>query len=238
MSHSHPSSPAGIRNYLLAALPGSVLSRLLPKLKPVMLLSGEILFLAEQPIEAVYFLDAGMTSLVAQLDEGIRAEVGIVGREGMVGMPLVFGVETAFMEAQVQIAGPALRMESRAFQQELEESPPFRAVLLRYAEAAQALVSQTAACNARHDLEQRLARWLLMAHDRSDRDEVPLTQDFLATMLAVHRPSITVTAGILQRAGFIQYRSGNITILDRSGLEAASCECYGIVQRRFAKLRI
>jgi CRP-like cAMP-binding protein len=238
MPHSHSSSPAAVRNHLLAALPGPVLSRLLSKLEPVALPSGKTLFLPEEPIEAVYFLEVGITSLVLELDEGMRAEVGIVGREGMVGIPLVFGIETAFVEAQVQFPGNALRMSSTMFRKELEECPPLKALLLRYAEAAQAQVAQTAACNARHGLEQRLARWLLMAQDRTDGNELPLTQEFIAMMLGVHRPSITVTAGILQRAGLIQYRSGNITILDRSGMEAAACECYGLVKRRLAKLRI
>jgi CRP-like cAMP-binding protein len=237
VSHSDSSSPT-IRNHLLAALPSPVLSRLRPKLEPVTLSLGKILLWAEEPIEAVYFLEKGMVSLIAALDEGMRAEVGIIGREGIVGMPLVFGVDTSFVEAQVQIPGSALRMSSTMFQKELEESPLLRALLLRYAEAAQAHVSQTAACNARHGLEQRLARWLLMVQDRTEGNELPLTQEFLAAMLGVHRPSITVTAGILQRAGLIQYRSGNITIFDRSGLEAAACECYGLVKRRLAKLRI
>ena len=136
----------------------------------------------------------------------------------------------------VQLPGAALRMGAGAFRRELEVSAPLRALLLRYNEALQAQVMQTAACNGRHGLEQRLARWLLVARDRAEGDELALTQDFVAMMLGVHRPSVTVTAGILQRAGLIRYANGHITLLDRPGLEAAACECYGAVRQRFATL--
>ena len=177
-----------------------------------------------------------MVSMVTNLEDGMQAEVGIVGREGMVGVSLVAGVETSFVESMVQLPGAALRMGAREFRQELDANPSFRALLLRYSEALQAQIMQTAACNGRHGLEQRLARWLLMAHDRVDGDELVLTQDFIAMMLGVHRPSITVTAGILQRAGLIRYGGGRIVILDRASLEAASCECHAAVRRRFEAL--
>jgi CRP-like cAMP-binding protein len=136
----------------------------------------------------------------------------------------------------VQMSGTALRIGIAEFQQELEISASFRAIMLRYNEAFQAQVMQTAACNGHHGLEHRLARWLLMAHDRAGQDELPLTQEFMAMMLGVHQPSITITAGILQRAGLIRYSSGRVTILDCLSLEAASCECYASVQRRFSAL--
>lgn len=232
-SHRHPSS---VRNRLLTALPADALARVLPRLTPVDLPLRATLCAAEAPIEQVYFPEAGMVSLVAELEEGTRQEVGIVGREGMVGTPLVFGVETAFTEMMVQLPGSALRMAAPAFRRELDESPPFRALMLCYCEAANSQIAQTAVCNGRHGLEQRLARWLLMAHDRFEDDAVPLTQDFMAIMLGVHRPSITVVAGILQRSGLIRYANGLITVLDRHSLEGASCECYAIVQRRFVRL--
>jgi CRP-like cAMP-binding protein len=231
--HPHASS---VRNHLLAALPADALARLLPKFIFVDLPLRASLCAAEAPIEAVHFPEAGMVSLVAELEEGTRQEVGIVGREGMVGTPLVFGVESAFTDMMVQLPGSALRIGAAAFRRELDESPPFRALMLRYCEAANSQIAQTAACNGRHGLEQRLARWLLMAHDRFEDDALPLTQDFLAIMLGVHRPSITITAGILQRSGLIRYANGLITVLDRRSLEAASCECYAIVQRRFTNL--
>ncbi len=223
---------------MLAALPADVTARLLPKLSRVSLANKQVLCLADQPIDAVFFFESGMMSMVKQLDDGVQAEVGVIGREGMFGMPLVFGAETAFTDCLMQLPGCALRMGAGAFRQELADADnaPLTRRLLLYSEAQQAQVSQTAACNGRHGLEQRLARWLLMAHDRADGDEVPLTQEFIATMLGVHRPSITVTAGILQRAGLISYASGRITILDRASLEAASCECYTAVRARFARL--
>lgn len=223
-------------NSLLAALPADILAQLLPKFSRVSLANRQVLFAPEQPIEAVFFIESGMSSMVLHLEDGVQAEVGIVGREGMVGMPLAFGLETAFTESSIQLPGTGLRMGAAAFRRELAANEPLRARLFRYAEAHQAQVSQTAACNSRHGLEQRLARWLLMAHDRAGDDELPLTQEFMATMLGVHRPSVTVTAGILQRAGLIRYANGRITILDRPGLEAASCECYEMVRQRFERL--
>ena len=224
------------QNCILAALPAEVTARLLPKLSRVSLANKQLLTAAEQPIDAVFFFESGMVSMVKHLDDGVQAEVGVVGREGMLGMPLVYGVETTFTDCMMQLPGHALRMGAGAFCQELADNAPLKRRLLLYSEAQQAQVSQTAACNGRHGLEQRLARWLLMAHDRADGDDVPLTQEFIATMLGVHRPSITVTAGILQRAGLIRYASGRITILDRASLEAASCECYATVRARFERL--
>ena len=231
------SSPSvSVRNRLLASLPPDMLAALLPRLSPVILATRQVIYTPDTSIEAVYFLEAGMMSLVNDLEDGMRAEVGVIGREGMLGMPLLAGTDTSFVEAQVQMPGTALRMTARDFNGEVDANPTFRRILLRYNEALQAQVMQTAACNANHDLEQRLARWLLMAHDRADSDELPLTQEFMAMMLGVHRPSITVTAGILQRAGLIRYAQGRVTVLDRPSLEAAACECHAAVQRRFAVL--
>jgi CRP-like cAMP-binding protein len=232
---AHPPPFAPPCNRLLASLPPEALAHLLPKLSPVALSLRQILCLPDAPIDAVYFPESGMVSMVANL-EGTQVEVGVVGREGMVGTPLLAGVETSFAECMVQLPGTALRMGAGAFRAELEANAPLRALLLRYNEALQAQVMQTAACNGRHGLEQRLARWLLVARDRAEGDELPLTQDFVAMMLGVHRPSVTVTAGILQRAGLIRYANGHITILDRPSLEAAACECHGAVRRRFAAL--
>ena len=230
------SQPAVVQNRLLAALPSDVLTTLLPKLSAVVLSLRQVIYSPDTAIEAVYFPEAGMISLVANLEDGMQAEVGIIGREGVLGISLLSGADTSFIEAMVQMPGTALRMMVRDFRHELEVNVPFRTVLLRYNEALQAQIMQTAACNGRHGLEQRLARWLLMAHDRADGDELPLTQDFMAMMLGVHRPSITVTAGILQRAGLIRYSGGRVTVIDRLSLEAACCECHGAVRRRFQAL--
>ncbi len=221
---------------MLASLPPEVLSRLLPRMRPVALMTRDSLMMPDAPVEAVYFVDSGWVSLVTSLEDGAQAEVGLIGREGMVGLPLVTGVDTAFVEAFVQADGSAQRMQARAFRAALEEEPALRALLLRYLEAMTSQVSQTAACNGRHDLEQRLARWLLMAHDRAGTDEFQITQEFLALMLCVYRPSVSVVASTLQRAGMIRYGRGHMTVLDREALEAAACDCYRLVKRRFERL--
>ena len=231
-----PSQPLASRNRLLASLAPDILAGLLPKLSRVTLAVRQPLYRGDAAIDAVYFIESGMASLVATLDDGMQAEVGVVGREGMLGISLLSGTDISFVDSMIQLAGSGLKMTIRDFRQELDANASFRALLLRYHEALYVQTMQTAACNGRHGLEQRLARWLLMAHDRADGDELSLTQDFMAMMLGVYRPSITVTAGILQRAGLIRYSAGRVTILDRASLEAASCECYGTVQRRFATL--
>ena len=230
------SQSASVRNRLLTSLPSDVLGQLMPKLTQIDLGMRQPLYNPGSVIEAVYFPEAGMISLVSNLEEGMQAEVGIIGLEGMLGTSLLSGEDSSFIEAMVQMPGTALRMGKIEFRHELETNAPFRALMLRYNEALQTQVMQTAACNSRHQLEQRLARWLLMAHDRADRTELPLTQEFMAMMLGVARPSITMTAGILQRAGMIRNSGGRVTILDRSSLEAGSCECYEVVKRRLAVL--
>ena len=231
-----PAQSAFPRNRLLASLPSEVLAGMLPKLNSVVLTLRQPIYNPDSPIEAVYFPESGMFSLVSNLADGMQAEVGIIGFEGMLGVSLLSGIDTPFTESLVQMPGTALRMTVRDFQHELGANAAFRTLLLRYNEALHAQIMQTAACNGRHGLEQRLARWLLMALDRADGKELPLTQEFMAMMLGVHRPSITITAGILQRAGLIHYSGGRVTVIDRPSLEAACCECYGAVQRRFATL--
>jgi CRP-like cAMP-binding protein len=231
-----PSQQSTVRNRLLAALPPDVLAQLLPNLHRVCLPLRKTLAAPAKPIEAVYFIESGWASMVTHLDEGTQAEVGLIGREGVVGQSLATGVDTAFAETFVQGAGEALRMEARAFQRELDTHPALFRRVLRYTEAMHAQTMQTAACNGRHGLEQRLARWILMAHDRADSDDLPLTQEFLALMLCVQRPSVTVVARTLQQAGIIQYAQGRITVLDRAGLEATACDCYRAVRERFNQL--
>jgi CRP-like cAMP-binding protein len=228
--------PVAVRNQLLAALPSEILSELLPILHPFRLAVRETLVHPDRAIAAVYFVESGWVSLVATLADGTQAEVGLVGREGMVGLPLVLGIDTAFEEAFVQANGTALQMEASAFRRALAEFPALQTLLFRYTLAMHAQTTQTAACNGRHALEQRLARWLLMAHDRADGDDLPITQEFLALMLCVYRPSVTVVAGALQRAGIIRYGRGLITVLDRGALEATACDCYNRVKLRAQRL--
>ena len=228
--------PSAVRNHLLAALPTGALTQLLPQMQSVALSTREVLHAPEAPIKAVHFVETGWASMLMHLENGLAAEVGLVGREGMTGLPLVFGVETSDVEVLVQGPGTALRMEASAFRQALDEHPSLRPLLFRYGEFMRAQVTQTAACNGNHNLEQRLSRWLLMSHDRANGDRFLMTHEFLATMLCVHRPSVTVAARLLQRAGLIRYGNGEITVVDRPGLEAAACECHGVVRRQYQRL--
>ena len=235
MSGSAP--PIAVRNQLLASLPPEVLTSLMPKLRQVSLAVRDSLIAPGKVIEAVYFVESGWVSLVATLEDGAQAEVGLVGREGMVGLPLIVGIDTGLRRSVRAGRGAALQMEAGVFRRTLEEIPILQARLYRYSEAMRGQAIQTAACNGRHALEQRFARWLLMAHDRSEGDELPVTQEFLALMVCAHRPSVTVVAGALQQAGIIRRsRRGHITVLDRSALEATACDCYAAVQRRFSAL--
>ena len=187
-------------------------------------------------IEHVYFPTAGVVSLIASLDDGSAVEVGLIGPEGMVGTPVLLGSETASNEAFVQLNGHALRIPTTVLLDATEQSPGLRRRLLRFAQALSFHIAQSAACNARHVVEERCARWLLAAHDRVGGDELALTHEFLGIMLGVRRAGVTVAAGSLQRAGLIRYRQGRVTILDRQALEAAACECYRITRDEYDRL--
>jgi len=225
-----------VRNRLLAALPPAEFERLAASLTPVPLVLKQFMMEADEPIEAAYFIETGMASYLAYLEGGEALEVGIIGREGMVGLPLILGVNRATVGAMVQLEGTALRIGSAPLKQAFNESEALRTRLLRYMQALHAQVSQTAVCNSRHTLEERLARWLLMEHDRAESNQFAMTHEFMAMMLGVRRSGVTVTAGALKQAGLINYRNGQMTILDRPGLEAAACECYDIVQHQFEHL--
>lgn len=237
LSESRATAPTeGVRNRLLAALPPEDRARLLPQLQPQSFRFGEILFRADAPLDSVVFPEAGWVSLIATLQDGSGAEVGIVGREGMVGLPLLFGTDRMPMEALWQADGTALRMEAQAFRVALDESAAFRRMLLRYAMAHNVQVSQTAVCNSRHRILQRLSRWLLMSHDRAMGNAFDMTHELMALMLGVRRAGISAAAAALQRAGLIRYGHGRVTVIDRPGLEAAACECYRVVRREFGRL--
>ena len=232
-SHIDPST---IRNRLLRALPPNALEALLPHFEQVDLPLGATLIGQNQPITTAYFPENSYASLLATLEDRDVVEVGMIGHEGVVGLPLVFDTDRAPVEAMVQAAGSALAISAGAFRALVEEIPSFRKIMLRYAMAFHMQVTMTAACNSRHHVEQRLARWLLMAHDRSQGDTFPMTHEFLSMMLGVRRAGVTVAAGMLQKAGLINYAGGRITIADRLGLENAACECHAIVQKEFIKL--
>ena len=225
-----------VRNRLLAALSPDDFALLAPALQPTKLELKQVLYAAHQPIGTAYFLENGTVSMLAPLEDGRFMEVGLVGREGLVGLSVVLGADSSATEAMVQMQGTAFQIRSAKLKEAFEVSPTLRGLLLRYVHAYHAQVAQTAACNGHHLLEERLARWLLMAHDRARTDEFPMTQEFMSLMLGVRRAGVSVAAGILQKAGVIDYKHGCIIVLDRPGLEAMACECYGTVRQQFKRL--
>jgi len=221
-----PAAPAGVENRLLAALPAKDYARLEGDLEPVTVTYGEILYEPGDRMRHVYFPDNCLVSLLT-LVEGHRAlEVGLVGREGMIGVRLALGGSESPVRALVQGTGTALRMNAERFVREFHRSQTLQRVLLQFADRLMGQVSQTAACNRFHVVDARLARWLLMTADRMRSATFHLTHGFIADMLGVRREGVTVAAVALQRRGIIRYRRGNITVLDRKGLEAACCSCY------------
>jgi CRP-like cAMP-binding protein len=223
------------RNRLLGALPADELDQLLPLLESVPLVDGMPIYEPNEPITHVYFPISGVVSMVSEMRAG-TVEVGTVGREGMTGLPIVLHATTMPSRAFVQVPGHAYRMRASDLFTALGESPRTTRLVYRYVLALFDQAAQHAACNRLHALEERCARWLLMTHDRVDGDVLPLKQQFLAEMLGVHRPAVTIAAGALQKAGVIRYTRGKVTVLDRKALEEASCECYRIITRRAAEL--
>jgi CRP-like cAMP-binding protein len=219
-----------IPNSLLAALPRKSYLRLLPGLAPVDLVFGKVLYEPGAPIRDVYFPSRSLVSLLTVVEGHLALEVGLVGREGMVGFPLALGVGVSPVRALVQGAGPALKMSAARFRAELRASPSLQRELQRYVYTMMAQISQTAACNRFHVVEARLARWLLMTRDRVRSSEFRMTHEFLSHMLGVRRVGVTEAATALQRRKLIEYRRGNIRILDDRGLEAACCSCYKMIR--------
>lgn len=221
---------APIENILLAALPVGEYQRLLADLEPVELTLGEVLYEAGDTIGHVYFPGDSLVSLLTLADGHLALEVGLIGREGMVGIPLVLGHNVSAVRALVQGGGTALRMASAPFLKVFELSRPLQHELYRYTHSLMAQISQTAACNRFHVVEQRFARWLLMTHDRVKSDHFRMTHEFLGHMLGVRRVGVTKAAQSLQKRKLISYSRGNISILDRAGLEGAACQCYEVVK--------
>lgn len=224
------------RNHLLASLPRKSYRDLLPGLAAVKLVFGDVLYENGDRIREVYFPGKSVVSLLTVVDGRNALEVGLVGPEGMVGIPLALGMPTSPVRALVQGAGDAMRMSTASFRKAYEANPPLRRELHRYTHALMAQITQTAACNRFHVVEARLARWLLMTRDRVRADELPMTQDTLARMLGVHRPTISVAAEALRERGLIAYKRGRIVIGDREGLVAASCEHYAEFRTAYEEL--
>jgi CRP-like cAMP-binding protein len=223
-------------NSLLSTLSPEEHERL-PATSPVSLEFKHMLLQSGKSIDTVYFPQTAVVSLLTTMDDGTAVEVATIGNEGIVGVPVFLGAKAMGARDfyQVQVPGEAVAMDAGAFL-EATESDPLRGLVQRYAQALFTQVSQQVACNGLHSVEERCSRWMLLTHDRVGSSEFPLTQEFLAQMLGVRRASVTVAAGMLQNAGFIRYRRGRVTIVDRDGLEEASCECYRIIRNEFDRL--
>ena len=225
-----------IQNKILAALPADEYARLRKHLTPVSLPLGEVLYEPNERITQVYFVNTGIVSLVTHLKDGSSVEVGVLGNEEMVGMSVVLGDDISPNQAIVQIADGAMRMEVSTFRKVIKDEGHLLGLLLRSTLAMLKQVSQTAVCNGSHMTGERLARWLLMCHDRVAGDEIELTQEFISQMLGIRRSGVSQAAVELHRRGLINYSRGRITVVDRSGLEQYACECYRDVRIEYDRL--
>ena len=223
-------------NRILDALPDEAYDRLAPHLQPAAMQRGKTLYHVNKPIEHVYFPINSMTSVIATTADGAAVEVGVIGREGMTGVSVVLGTDMSPAEMMVQLPDSALRLAAEVLVEEFERGDALQKLLLRYVNATMIMLAQSSACNRLHHSSERLARWLLMSHDRSPSDKLPLTHEFLAMMLGIRRAGVTETALMLQADGFIHYTRGLITITDRQGLEGFTCECYGIIKAEFDRM--
>lgn len=221
---------ASSRNLLLRRLTSDSARSLQEQAELVPLTLRQTLYEPGGTVEHLYFPETGVCSLVTDLEDGETIETGTVGYEGVVGLPAILGVRRSAGRAFCQVPGQAWRVPERAIAAERDRGSQWFHTLLRYAYVVHAMTAQSAACNRLHHVDARMSRWLLMTHDRVQSDEFPLTQEFLAQMLGVARPSVNVAAATLQRAGFISYSRGRVSVLDRSGLETAACECYGRIR--------
>jgi len=220
-----------ITNLLLAALPRKEYQALQSQLEEIPLVFEDIIYRPEVVISDVYFPNSGVISLLAGLNERTTLEVGLVGKEGMLGLAVFMGAKASQNRAVVQGTGTAMKMKASAFRRECNNGGDLPRLLRRYTSSLLTQITQTAVCNQFHSVEERLARWLLMTHDRMATDEFQLTQEFLSNMLAVRREAVNKAAGKLQKLKLITYSRGRLTVLDRAGLEANACSCYEIITR-------
>jgi CRP-like cAMP-binding protein len=224
------------KNRILAALPASEINLLAPHLTPAIFRLSQTLHSPGQTIETVYFLEDGICSIVVAMENGTTIEVGIIGPDGFVGAPAVLGTGYSPHRSFMQIPGSGFSIKAKVLRERADASAPLRLCLQKSVEGLLAQTAQTAACNRVHELEERLARWLMMCHDRVLDDHLPITQEFLAMMLGTRRTSVTVAAGMLHKSGLISYSRGHVTIQDRDGLINAACECYQIVRDEYVRL--
>jgi CRP-like cAMP-binding protein len=229
-------SQSSVRNRLLSALPAGDFALIQSRLEPVPLGQSEVIIQAHAPIEYVYFLEAGVTSIVTHMERGRRIEIGLVGRDGFAGVPVLLGADRTPHETFMQVGGSALRIEADAFRHAVEQSLALQKLLLRFVQVFHLQTAQTAACNGSHSVGRRLARWLLMCHDRLDGDELPLTHEFIAVMLGVRRPGVTVALQILEMEQAIRAERRNIVVLDRRKLEETAGDGYGGPEAEYERL--
>jgi CRP-like cAMP-binding protein len=220
-------------NRLLATLPKKVFQQMFSKLERVALIFAENIYNPSDIIHHVYFPESGIISLLSAVEENSTLEVGIVGNEGMVGLPVFLGVKTSNNRAIVQGSGFALKMAVVDFLDECKHSNELSVILQRFTHSLITQISQSAVCNRYHEIEPRLARWLLMTHDRMKADEFQITQEFLSNMLGVRREAVNKAASHFQQQQFISYSRGNLSILNRTGLESAACRCYSIIKEEY-----
>ena len=231
----HPPQQLSIGNRLLASLSLDDFASLQPHLEPISLDTRKVLIEPNTPIAHVYFPEAGMSSVTTNSSGG-KIEVGVIGREGMVGLPIVLGIDQTPYEHFMQIGGHGWRIATQDLEQAMTQSPSLHRHLLRYAQASHVQVSETAFANANSDVEARLARWLLMCHDRVEDDDIPLTHEFIAMMLGVRRPGVTVALHVLEGMQVIRAKRGLITVLDREKLEELADEAYGLSEAEYTRL--
>lgn len=223
-------------NQLLAALPVPEYQRWLPALEPVTLTLGQVIYESGATLDHVVFPTTAIVSLLYVMEDGASAEIAVVGREGMVGVALFMGGGSTPSRAVVQSAGHGFRLEAQLMKDEFNRAGPVLHLLLRYTQALITQMAQTAVCNRHHSLNQQLCRWLLLSMDRLSGNELVMTQELIANMLGVRREGVTEGALELQKAGLIRYARGHITVLDRAGLERATCECYAVVKKEYDRL--
>jgi CRP-like cAMP-binding protein len=230
-----PVSQRTIRNRLLRAISSDDFARLIPHLEPVALRLREVLVVPNQPIQNVYFIEEGLASVVA-ISADDRIEVAHVGREGLTGDPVLLGVEQTPNETFIQVAGSALRIGVDDFRAALDISPALKALLLRWVHVSMIQTAQSALANGRYTIQERLARWLLMCHDRMDRDDLPLTHEFLSLMLGVRRSGVTEALHVLEGVQIVTTSRGRVHLLDRKRLEEIAGGCYGLPEAEYNKL--
>lgn len=233
---SKPEGTDQARNKLITALPATERERICSRMETVPLTFKQPLGKANQRMDWVYFPNSGVVSMVTTMQDAQVIEVGTIGNEGIVGLPVFLGADTIPMDAFVQVPGEAERIRADAFRDVVVPGTHMHELLQRYIQAMFVFTAQSEACNRAHGIEQRCSRWILLTHDRVPGDEFSLTQEFLGQMLGVRRASVNWVAQTLQQAGLISYVRGNVTILDREGLEKAACECYQVIRREFDKI--